>query len=119
MARVDHQAQIPLGSVGDYSVADAADITFQVGDDPNEDETKIFSGKTLVFVRNPEGQERLIVIPGVADPYGRTTTINYNLPANGIAMFGPFDEAGWAQANGKLFLNTIFPSTEYAVLRLP
>lgn len=119
MPRIDVPAQIPLGSNGDYSVADSADLQFQLGDDPNENETKIFPGKTLVFIRNPEGFERLIVIPGPNDPYGRPTTISYNLPAQGIAMFGPFDEFGWAQPNGKLFLNTIFPTTEYAVLRIP
>jgi len=118
MARQVHTAQIPLGSIGDYSVANAADYVYLAADVANKEET-ILTGKELILVRNVDASPHTVTINSEDDPFNRKEDVAaYSVGANEFAMFGPFDRTGWV-SGGKLNFEADNVNIEFAVIRLP
>jgi hypothetical protein len=119
MPRITHTAQVPLGSIGDYSVADAADLTFLAADVANMEQTAL-TGKEMIVARNVGGGPFLITVTSVNDPFNRTGNVtDYSLGAGEFAIFGPFDRTGWRQVDGNLYFEANNVAIEFAVVRLP
>ena len=116
MPRTEIAVQTPLGSIGDYSVADAADIIFGPLDQVNLNDSKM-NGKILLLVTTEFGGN--VDIDSVNDPFGRKRDIlNYDLGSAEFAMFGPFDREGWMQTNEKLNFDGSQANMTIAVIRL-
>jgi hypothetical protein len=78
------------------------------------------TGKEVLLARNPTGGALTVTISSVVDPYIRTGDITtYSIGAGEYAVFPPFPKAGWAQADGKLYLAASAATVEFAVLKLP
>jgi hypothetical protein len=119
MPRITHTVQVPLGSIGDYSVGDAADFTFLAADVANMEQF-VSTGKEMILARNVGGGPFLITVNSVNDPFNRTGDIvDYSLGALEFAMFGPFDRTGWKQVGGFIFFEANNVAIEFAVIRLP
>lgn len=118
MPRQTHTAQNPLGSIGDYTVPDAADLNFLAGDVGNEEQTKL-TGKEMIVLHNNSGGANTITVLSVANQFGRTEDINFQLDAGEHGMFGPFDLEGWRQADGNLYFNVSSSLVGIAVIKLP
>ena len=120
MPRITHVAQVPLGSIGDYSVGDAADLIFLAADVANMEQT-ILTGKEMIIARNVGGGPFLITVNSVNDPFNRTGDItDYSLGAGEFAIFGPFDRTGWKQVGSSLiFFEANNVAIEIAVVRIP
>lgn len=120
MPRITHTSLVPLGSIGDYSVGDAADFTFLAADVANKEQ--FFStGKEMIIARNVGGGPFLVTVNSVNDPFNRTGDItDYSLGAGEFAIFGPFDRTGWKQSSGGfIFFEANNVAIEFAVIRLP
>lgn len=120
MPRITHTVQVPLGSIGDYSVGDAADITFLAADVGNFEQF-VTTGKELILARNVGGGPFTITINSVNDPFNRTNDVTaYSLGVGEIAIFGPFDRTGWKQAGSSfIFFEANNVAIEFAVIRIP
>jgi len=119
MPRITHTAQIPLGSIGDYSVGDAADIAFLAADVANMEQTAL-TGKEMIVARNVGGGPFLITVTSSNDPFNRTGDVtDYSLGAGEFAVFGPFDRTGWLQPGAFIFFEANNVAIEFAVIRLP
>ena len=118
MARTTLTAIIPLGSIGDYSVANAADFAFVAADTVNQNDT-LLTGKEMIVARNVDGSPHTVTINSVNDPFNRTKDITaYSLGAGEFAIFGPFDTVGW-RTGGKINFEGDNVNIEFAVVRLP
>jgi hypothetical protein len=118
MPRTEVIAQVTLGSTGDYSVADAADIVFGLLDQPNQNEVTMLPGEKLLLLVTAEFGATLN-IDSVNDPFGRQEDVNYGIGNTEFAMFGPFDREGWKQTNGKLNFGVNSGNVTAAVIRVP
>ncbi len=118
MPRQDHIAQVPLGSIGDYAVPDAADLVFTAGDIVNFEQTKL-TGKEMIVLHNNSGGANTLTVTSVPNQFGRTEDINYTLQAGEHGMFGPFDLEGWRQTDGNLYFAVSSVIVGVAVVRLP
>ncbi len=119
MPRITHVAQVPLGSIGDYSVGDAADLIFLAADVANMEQTAL-TGKEMILARNVGGGPFTITVTSVNDPFNRTNDIvTYSLGVGEFAIFGPFDRTGWKQVGGFLFFQADNVAIEFAVIRIP
>lgn len=78
-------------------------LTGSSGDDGNQFTA---SGNDLVLVHNSDGANPYTVtFTSVEDPYGREGDITtYSLAAGEYALFGPFKNTGWRQADGKIYI---------------
>ncbi len=118
MPRITHTVQVPLGSIGDYSVGDAADIAFLAADVANQEQFAS-TGKEHILARNVGGGPFLITVTSVNDPFNRTGDItDYSLGAGEFAILGPFDRTGWKQADGFIFFEANNVAIEFAVIRI-
>ena len=120
MPRITHTIQVPLGSIGDYSVADAADFTFLAADVANM-EQYVSTGKEMIIARNVGGGPFTVTVNSVNDPFNRTNDITaYSIGAGEFAIFGPFDRTGWKQAGSAfVFFQADNVAIEFAVIRIP
>jgi len=118
MPRQDHISQVPLGSIGDYTAPNDADLNFTAGDVANEEQTKL-TGKEMIVLNNNSGGVNTLTVISVPNQFGRTADINYTLQAGEHGMFGPFDLEGWRQADGNLYFNVSSSVVGIAVIKLP
>ena len=120
MARKDHAVITPLGSRNDYSVAGDAAFAFNASDAVDKDQLQMRGGRgqELLLCRNTDSVAHVVTIEGVEDPFGRTITVSYTMPARSFAAFGPFEPVGWRQLDGSLYFNADDTSVQFAVLRV-
>lgn len=120
MARTALTPQSLPGSTPSLPLAaDSADITWTAADNVNGNDVP-HTGREIVLVRNDNVGAQTVTITSVADPYNRTGDITtYSVGIGEYAAFGPFDVAGWKQADGKLYLDASAADVFFAVLRLP
>ena len=104
---------------GNYSSTGAV-LTFATADAVNGNDF-LATGNELVLARNTSGANTYYVtVSSVNDPYNRKGDINqYNIPANGYAVFGPFPRLGWMQPDGKIYIDVENAAVELAVIVLP
>lgn len=86
-----------LGAYGNYGVAHAADVTMQRPDLLNGNQI-IATGRDLVLAYNLGSAAHSIAIDSSKDPYQRYEDINYQVGVGELAIFGPFEVDGWANA---------------------
>lgn len=120
MARTALTPQSLLGSAPSLPLAaDSADIAWTAADAVNFNEFP-HTGREVVLARNDDAGAQTVTVHSVADPFNREGDITtYSLAAADYAAFGPFDTAGWKQADGKLWLDASDAGVFFAILRLP
>lgn len=120
MARKSHAVVTPLGSRNDYSVVDSAAFAFNASDTVEKDQLQMRGGRgqELLLCRNTDSVDHVVTIEGVPDPFGRTITVAYTVPARSFAAFGPFEPVGWRQDDGSLHFNADDAAVQFAVLRV-
>ncbi len=118
MPRQTHIAQVPLGSIGDYSVPNSADLNLLAGDVANEEQTAL-TGKEMIILDNNSGGANTLAVTSVPNQFGRTKDINFQLDPGEHGMFGPFDLEGWRQADGNLYFSVTSVFVGIGIIRLP
>lgn len=109
-----------LGPYGDYTIANAADLTMTAADAVNYNQF-VFGGEDLVIAHNTGGSIRTITITAASDPYRRAGNViyEYSLGIGEYAVFGPFKAAGWLQSDGYLYLQASHADVKFGVVKLP
>ena len=108
-----------LGPYGDYSTANAADLTMAAADVGNGNQFAS-SGRDLLVAYNSGGSPYYVTVSSVADPYGRTGDITqYDVGAGEYAVFGPFKRPGWIQTDGYVYVDAENAAVYLGVVALP
>jgi hypothetical protein len=120
MARTTLTKTTALGAYGDYSVANAADVTMTAADTSNKNQF-VVSSSDLVIAYNSGGSAYTVTIDSAADPhYGREGDITtYSIGAGEHAVFGPFKRPGWVQSDGYVYLEASNAAVYFGVIVLP
>jgi hypothetical protein len=80
----------------------------------------LMTGNEILLVQNANVGAQTVTISSVKDDIGRTGDITtYSVGASEFAMFGPFKEKGWKQADGQLYFAASATDVKFAVLKLP
>lgn len=78
------------------------------------------AGKNLLLVQNTDVGAQTVTINSTADPQNRTGDITtYALAAGALAVFGPFERAGWVQPDGTIYAVGSHVGVKFAVITLP
>jgi len=95
-----------------------ADASFTLADATNDHEW-VFAPRDMLMLWNGAGSQT-VTLKSVADPFGRVLDEVISVGASQIRVIGPLDATGWAQTDGKIYIDTAAPSTLLlAVLRQP
>jgi hypothetical protein len=107
-----------LGAYGTYS-ANAADLAMTAANTSDKNEV-VATNNDLIIAHNTGASARTITITSIADPsYGRLGNItSYSLGAGEYAAFGPFKNAGWKQADGKLYFEADHAEVKFGIVAL-
>jgi hypothetical protein len=94
-------------------------LTFLTGDPANNHRIKA-TGREMLLVRNSSGTTAYpVTVLSTPDPNNRKGDITSQMiPANGFAIFGPWDIAGWSN-NGYIEVNITNAALLLAVIVLP
>ena len=107
-----------LGSYGDYSSANVADLTMTAGDVGGDQ--FVATGRDLVVVYNSGGATYYITIESTDDPYGREGDITqYDVGAGEHAVFGPFKRPGWVDSSGYIQITVENAALYVGIVALP
>lgn len=119
MARTTLTKTTALGAYGDYSVANAADLTMTAADTSNQNQF-VASSRDLVIAHNTGGSAYTVTVTSAEDPhYNRSGDITtYSIGAGEIAILGPFKRPGWVQADGYVYLEANNAAVEFGVVQL-
>lgn len=108
-----------LGSYGDYTVANSADLTVAAANVADKNQF-VASGGDLVIVHNTGAGAHTFTVTSTADPYGRTKDISaYSIGAGEIAVFGPLELTGWVQTDGKVYCEGDHAELYIGIVKLP
>jgi len=118
MARATLTALAALGAYGTYG-ANAADLAMTAANTSDKNEV-VATNNDLIIAHNTGASAYTITINSVADPsYGRTGDITaFSLGAGEYAAFGPFKNAGWKQADGKLYFEANNAAVKFGIVAL-
>jgi len=98
-------------------IAGSADLDVEAGDDVNGNETDC-AGGDLIVVENTDAGAQTVSFTAAPDEIGRSGAItDYSLAAGAVAIFGPFQSAGWRQTDGKLYIDVSDALVFVGVLR--
>jgi len=116
MARSDITRNVAPGTNAAAGLA----VTWLAGDPVNNHRIRA-TGKEMLWVRNTSGTTAYNVsIDSTPDPHGRQGDItNHSVPANGHAIFGPWDTLGWVDASGYINVDVQNAALQLAVIVLP
>lgn len=116
MARTAVSVTTLLGAYGDYSVANAADVTFQQADTVN-DQLVVMQEGDILLAWNKGAGAQTVTISSVS-LFGRTGDVSaYSVGAGEIMAFGPVLSAGWKQSDGALYFEASSTDIYFAILR--
>ena len=119
MARETLTKTTALGSYGDYSVGNAADVTMTAANVADKNQFTA-TGDDLIVVHNTGGAPYTFTVTSSADPYGRTKDISaYSIGAGEYAVFGPLELTGWVQSDGKVYCEANNALVKIGVIKLP
>jgi hypothetical protein len=117
MPRTSLTPKVVVGGYGDYSIPSAS-LTMTAADVVNLNQFSA-SGNDLVIAHNTGGSAYTVTITSTPDTFGRMNDINaYSIPAGEYAVFGPFKLSGWAQTNGKIYLQASNAAVKFGILAL-
>lgn len=122
MARLALTVQTLLGSYPTRPlVANSADFVWTAaGADFADGAGFTLTGKEIVLVHNLNAGAQTVTFDSVIDEQGRSGPITaYSVGISEYAMFGPFQNTGWRQADGKLYFATTATDVAFAVIRYP
>lgn len=106
-------------NVNSTIAANGADVTFTAADVSNGN-SFISTGRELVLVQNTGGSDYTVTITSAPDELGRTGDISaYTLATTEFAAFGPVQQKGWVQPDGKVYLSGSNAGIKFLILRLP
>src|SRR5574337_796226 len=78
------------------------------------------TGREMLLIQNTAGTAGTVTVHSVADSLKRTGDINgYSVPATSFAEFGPFNQPGWLQSDGTVWVDGSAATILFAVVRLP
>lgn len=93
-------------------------LTKEGADISNQNSFKA-TGREIVVAHNTDSAGHTVTINSVADPYNRTEDISsYSIPAGEIHIFGPFQNTGWIQSDGYIYLEADDSTVEFSVIKL-
>lgn len=121
MARSTLTKTSALGTRSDVYTAGAATLTMtaSTGASGSNGNQFICSGKDLVIAHNTGASPYTVTITSIVDPYGRTGDIaTYSLPAGTYAIFGPFENTGWRQTDGYVYLEATNAAVKFGIVPL-
>jgi hypothetical protein len=120
MARVLVAAQTLPGAYPTLPVgAGTRTLTFQVADPSNLQYTPLVSGKTVIVCYNTDSSAHTVTFTSVADSLNRVGDITaYSIAAGVIAIFGPFQTAGWSNG-GQVWFQANDATVKFAVITNP
>jgi hypothetical protein len=120
VARTALAIQSPPGSYPTLPIgATDADFTFAAADTSNGN-SFVSTGRELLLVNNSGGSAYTVTITSVADSIQRTGDITtYSIGAGLFSWFGPFQQAGWKQSDGTIYVDASNTAITFAVCRLP
>jgi hypothetical protein len=118
MARATLTALAALGAYGTYG-ANLADLPMTAADVANKNEV-VATNNDLIIAHNTGGSAYTVTVTSVADPsFGRTGDIAaYSVGAGEYAAIGPMKNAGWKQADGKLYFEASNAAVKLGVVAL-
>jgi hypothetical protein len=93
-------------------------LTFAAADASNGNSVALTTKSIMVYARNSGGSSQTLDVLSVADAYGRTDDARFTIPAGDILELGPYAQAGWAQADGALWLDASSADVLLSVRRL-
>lgn len=120
MARTDLTKKVAIGTLATpYATALAADLTMVAADTVNFNQFTA-NDNDLLIVHNTGVSAFTVTITSAPDPiFGRTKDIaTYSVGAGVYAVFGPFKQAGWVQADGKIYLQASNVGVKFGVVQL-
>lgn len=78
------------------------------------------TGAEILIAENSDDTSHTVTVTSVADAFGRTKDISQAIAAGAVRVFGPFSQAGWAQAVGSFIqVNADDASVFFSVVRIP
>lgn len=119
MARTALSKVVPTGSYPTLPLsAGAATITLTAADTVNQNSVPWGNAhRLLVIAQNTGASARTVTITSAADGLGRTGDISaYSIAAGGVAVLGPFERPGWAQADASLYLEANNAEVKFAIV---
>jgi hypothetical protein len=93
-------------------------LTFTAADASNGNAAALGAQSLMVYARNSGGSAQTLEVLSVADAYGRTDDVVFTIPAGDILELGPYGSAGFAQADGALWLDASSADVLLSVRRL-
>jgi len=93
-------------------------LTFTAADPGNGNSVALTTKSILIFAKNSGGSPVTLDVLSVADAYGRTDDATFTIPAGDILLVGPYAKAGFAQADGALWLDASSADLLLSVRRL-
>lgn len=120
MARTTLTKTVALGSYPTLPItANAADLVETAADVGNKNQF-VASGNDLIIAHNTGAGAHTITITSVANQKKRTGDITaYSIGAGEVAIIGPAKIMGWAQADGKIYLEADHAEVKFGVVTLP
>lgn len=99
--------------------ANSADVTFTAADTSNKN-SFVSTGKEILMVQNSGGSDYTLTITSAPDELGRVKDVDsYTLSTTEFACFGPIQQRGWKQADGKVYLEGSNAAIKFLVIRVP
>jgi hypothetical protein len=93
-------------------------LTFAAADPVNGNAIALTHLAVMVYARNSGESAANLEVLSVADGYGRTDDATFMIPAGDILELGPYGSAGFAQADGALWLDASSADVGLSVRRL-
>lgn len=102
---------------GSYSHT-GSKLTKTAADPTNQNSYKA-TGREIVVAQNTDTVSHTVTITSVQDPYNRTEDIaSYSIPAGETHIFGPFQNTGWIQPDGYVYLEADDATVEFGIIQL-
>lgn|SRR5574337_497580 len=120
MARTALPIISPLGSYPALPLgAGSAAFVFTAADAVNNN-SFASTGKELLLIQNTAASAGTVTIHSVIDSLKRTGDITaYSVAATSFAILGPFNQPGWLQSDGTVWVDGSAATILFAVVRLP
>ena len=108
----------PVSVKGSIS-ANAADITWTAVDVSNGNRF-VPSGRDLILFYNSHASNAYTcTVTSAADELGRTLDVTYTLQAGEVGCFGPYQQLGWRQSDGYVYITGENAAMKVCIIRLP
>lgn len=113
MARQELTATSAPGAYAGESAA----VTMTAADTTDKEQFTL-TGRELLLIHNTGGSPASWTATSVDDPFGRSEDITTEaIAAGAIHVYGPTRLEGWAQTDGKFYLEASSADVEFGIIR--